>query len=125
MNNLQSLVKKAKKFINERRCFLFVYDVIGSKNYAEFYGYKKLYGYPERFQKAVNRQFYRDIFTDEIALGRELSKFETIVGDSGGAYFSDLKVIKPIMDLADKMLPFKLRWTVARDGWDKNLKKFL
>ena len=125
MNNLQSLVRKAEKFIKEQRCFLFVYDVIGSKNYVEKYDYTELYSCLHKFQKAVNRRFYRDIFTDEIAIGKELSKFETIVGDSGGAYFSDPKVIKPIMELADKMLPFKLRWLVAKDGWDKNLKKFL
>ncbi len=125
MNNLQSLVKKARKFIDEQRCFLLVYDVIGSGDYAKYYGYEKLYGCLKSFQRAVNRRFCRDLFINEIALGKKLSKFETIVGDSGGAYFSDLKVIKPIMDLANKMLPFRLRWMVAKDGWDKKLKKFL
>ncbi len=119
------LKRKAKKIIGERRCFLLVYDVIGSRDYVKVYGYKKLYYYIHGFQKTVNWQFYRYLFTDKIAIGRELSKFETILGDTGGAYFSDIQVIKPIMDLANKILPFRLRWIVAKDGWDKNLKKFV
>lgn len=119
MNDLDRLIKKAENIIKEQGCFLLLYDVVDSTKFAEKYGYKKLYKLLGGFHYAANRRFKKYILPKKISLERKLYKFRAIVGDSGGAYFSSPEVIKPIIELAEKMLPFKLRWGIARDGWDK------
>lgn len=119
MKELERMVKKAENFIKEQNCFLLIYDVVGSTEFAEKYGYKKFYKLLGGFHYAVNRQFGKYILPKMIGLGRKLFRFRTIVGDSGGAYFSSIKAIEPIIELAEKTLPFKLRWGIARDAWDK------
>jgi len=125
MNSSVKLITQAEKWINQQGFFLLIYDVIGSRKFAEEYGYKKLFGELWKFHKKINRKFQKIIVVHEIGLGNKLSRFRTILGDGGGAYFSDKNVIAPIIAIAEEILPFKLRWAIAQDGWDKKLKKFL
>ena len=116
---MKGLFKKAKRLIKKQGYFLLYYDVVGSQNFAEKNGYKELYGRLKKFHALVNRRFKNSIVKKEIGLNRKLEKFRTIVGDSGGAYFSDCKVIIPIAELATETLPFRLRWGIAENGWDR------
>ncbi len=113
------LVKKANRLIKKQGYFLFHYDVVGSRKFAEKRGYADLYDRLKKFHALVNKKFKNSIIKKEIGLGRELEKFRTIVGDSGGAYFSDSKTITPVAELAEKTLPFRLRWGIAGNGWGK------
>lgn len=124
MVNEVDLVFRARELTGKQGFFLFLYDVIGSQKFSEKHGYKKLYGELRKFHKEVNRRFKSAIVVHEIGLGAKLSRFRTIVGDGGGAYFSDIVVILPIIKLAEA-LPFKLRWEVAKDGWDKKNTKII
>jgi hypothetical protein len=124
MVNEVDLVFRARELIGKQGFFLLLYDVIDSRKFSNKYGYKKLYGELGKFHKEVNRRFKDAIITHEIGLGTNLSRFRTIVGDGGGAYFSDIVVILPIIKLAEE-LPFKLRWNVAKDGWDKKNTKII
>ena len=122
MTNEVELLFQARKLIGKQGFFLFLYDVIGSRKFAEKQGYEKLYKELGKFHRKINRRFKSAIVVHEIGLGNKLFKFRTILGDSGGAYFSDIVVIIPIMTMAEA-LPFKLRWAVAKDGWDKKTRK--
>ena len=116
---MKDLARKANRLIKKQGYFLLHYDVVGSVKFAEKRGYADLYGRLEKFHALVNEKFKNCIVKKETGLNRELKKFRTIVGDSGGAYFFDSKVIIPITELAEKTLPFRLRWGIAKNGWDR------
>ena len=101
-----------------RGYFLLLYDVIASSVFMRKHGPQKLHSALDGFHRKVNRKFSHCIVFHEIGSGKTLSRFERILGDGGGAYFSTADVIGSILQFADQ-LPFRLRWTVARDGWDE------
>ena len=112
------LYDRARILVREQGYFLLLFDVVNSKQYADEQGHKKLLDDLNRFCRIINRRFERSIIIHEIGIGRLLSNFELILGDGGGAYFSTARVIEQILRIA-QALPFKLRWTIAKDGWDK------
>lgn len=114
----EARIAHARTLLKMQGYFLLLYDVIASRAFAKEHGVRELYLRLHEFHDAVNAQCANAIVTHEIGIGRNLARFETIVGDGGGAYFSNASVIEPILELA-KRLPFKLRWAVVKDGWDE------
>lgn len=122
--SLQELRAKATEILKQQHHFLLLYDVIGSKRFVKEYGSAGLYHHLHGFHSEINKRFKKLIVPWNIAIGRTLPRFDTILGDGGGAYFSDPSVIEQILELA-KRLPFKLRWAIAKDGWDESGTKIL
>ncbi len=114
----RELFSRASVLVKTYGHFLLLYDVVSSRAFAKKSGARELYHQLRKFHVAVNTQCADFIVVREIGIGKNLTRFETILGDGGGAYFSDSCVIAFILKLANQ-LPFTLRWVVAKDGWDE------
>ena len=122
-NELQKLERRAKRLVKKQGSYLLAYDVVGSRKVGAKIGYAKMYDYLVGWNALVNRRFRTCLTEGQISVERIFRNFGPILGDSGGGFFLDIKAIGQIAALAEKSLPFRLRFAVGADGWDKRIKE--
>lgn len=119
LKSIKQLQEEAEEILKEQDNFLLVYDVINSKDYQDSQDLlKKLWA----FNQDVNKQFQNHLSKGRVSTMRTFAQFNNILGDMGGGFLNSTKPIRDIVKLAEKTLPFDLRWAVGKDGWDKRIK---
>ncbi len=115
-----SLTKRAKKILEKKDSFLFVFDVKESRHWNGVIGLEELYRRVDAFCRRVTKIYKKNIVRGERTRSSYFESFIRIIGDGGGGYFNSAEVITEIMALAHKELyPIEFWWNVAEDIWDE------
>ena len=134
-HSFRELWNRAREFADEQGFFLLAYDVVGSRRYNASDPEHPELGYDEErvrmflssldaFHNTVNRWF-GGVIPKEPVNPRKPNQMSSFVWDCGGVYLTDPAAVEPIVQLADVMLPFKLRWIVVHDEWEDEFKRFI
>ncbi len=119
LKTVRGLMNRAERFCADQNYFLLIYDVVGSRNAPDRV---LLQEELEEFARAALQICDKEIFKDPSLSALGQNPFRPVLGDAGGVYLRDPKVIYAILVLSRKIISLPLRWNVARDEWDdKNM----
>ena len=119
--SLEECVNKAREDISEQGMCYLAFDVVGSSNMDNGFFHKTILSLRDDLNKKFMKYFVGDIYKKKCAGVRGC--FETYRADSAGTYISSPNAVKEIIEYTkENYSDFPLRWAVAKDPRDKEIR---
>jgi hypothetical protein len=117
----EELIQTAQAILQSADVCLLVCDIVKSRSHEGFPSLLEQQQYFIGALKDVAERFGASLPVNTLRNGVETDRgFVVIAGDAATAGIGDASVIPQILAHLDQHYPkLKLRWSIARDGWDR------